>query len=84
MTGTHTTDYFLSSISYKLFKSYFYLTSNAYSKVLHVKEFVRGNNVHSVGLSPLTKVLLDKNPGILDPISSPGGVSQLYRETLQL
>lgn len=39
--------------------------------------------MHSVGLSPLTKVLLDKNPGILDPISSRGGVSQQYRETLE-
>lgn len=44
------------------------------------KEFVSVNNVHSVALSPLTKVLLDRNHGILDLISSRGGVSQLHRE----
>lgn len=40
------------------------------------------NNVHSVALSPLTKVLLDRNHGILDLISSHGGVSQLHRENI--
>lgn len=40
------------------------------------------NNVHSVALSPLTKVLLDRNHGILDLISSRGGVSQLHRENI--